>query len=96
MGFQQAFDNFMNKEFEFAVDSATEASWGGSGYSVELFEDGYYCILWDGEIGNLYESPGIILGVPPLTDEEWDDDPTLRFYGNAEEAMQNSFEEAME
>lgn len=93
MALQKAFDAFMEEKFEDAVNSSTKASWGGSGYSVELFEDGEYRVLWDGQIGNLYDSPGIILKVPHLSEEDWDDDPDLRFYDNAEEFMKDSFEE---
>jgi hypothetical protein len=93
MSVQQAFKSFMEKDFQSAVDSSTKASWGGSGYSVELFDDGTYRVLWDGQIGNLYDSPGLILPAPPLGDDEWDEDPNIRFYGNAEEEAQDSFQE---
>jgi hypothetical protein len=56
-----------------AVVSATKAGWGGSGYSVELFEDGSWQVLWDNQIGNLYESPGVILGLWQLNCDEMND-----------------------
>jgi len=93
MSIQQAFEDFMAESFQSAVDSSTQASWGGSGYSVELFHGGSYRVLWNGEIGNRYDSPGIILSVPTLGDEEWDDDPAVRFYDNAEEEMRDTFQE---
>jgi hypothetical protein len=93
MSIQQAFNSFMEKDFQSAVDSSTKASWGGSGYSVELFDDGTYRVLWDGQIGNLYDSPGLILPVPALGNDEWDEDPNIRFYDNAEEEAQDSFQE---
>lgn len=89
-----AFEKFMaSGDFKPAVDSATKASWGGSGYSVELFDDGSYRILWDNQIGNLYDSPGLILSIPSLTDEEWDEDedPSIRFYHNAEQEIRDAF-----
>jgi len=95
MTIQQAFNSFMEERFTAAVDSSTMASWGGSGYSVELFEDGTYQILWNGQIGNLYDSPGLIIPIPTLGDGEWDDEPLLRFYDNAEEAMRDTFEECL-
>lgn len=95
MSIQNAFDNFMSTDFEAAVDSSTKASWSGSGYSVELFEDGTYRVLWNNQIGNRYESPGLVLGVPSLNDEEWDDDPSIRFYDNAEQAMRDKYAEAL-
>jgi len=54
-------------DFAEGIVSATKASWGGSGYSVELFEDGSHRVLWDNQIGNLYESPGVILGLSTLS-----------------------------
>lgn len=93
MSIQQAFDSFMAVSFESAVDSSTKASWGGSNYSVELFDDGTHRVLWDNQIGNIYDSPGLILPVPSLGDEEWDDDPNNRFYDNAEQGLRDSFQE---
>lgn len=94
MSVRQAFDSFMEKDFQSAVDSSTKASWGGSGYSVELFDDGTYRVLWNNNIGNLYDSPGMILGIPSLGDEEWDEDPSIRYYDDAEEAIRESFKES--
>ena len=68
----QAFENFMQDSFHKAAISSTKASWGGSEYCVELFDDGTYRVLWSGNIGNAYESTGVILGIPSLDDEEWD------------------------
>lgn len=93
MSVQSAFDSFMSHDFESAVDSSTKASWAGSGYSVELFDEGNYQVLWNQQIGNLYDSPGLILSIPALGDEEWDEDPSIRFYDNAEEDIRESFEE---
>jgi hypothetical protein len=70
MTIQQAFDNFMASDFEATVDSSTAASWGGGAYVVELFEDGTYRSLDKGSVGNLYDSPGLILTVPHLNDED--------------------------
>lgn len=58
-------------DFGEGCKSATKASWGGSGYSVELFPDGHWRLLWDNEIGNRYESPGTILGLPTLDDNDY-------------------------
>lgn len=91
MSVKSAFESFMTNDFQSAVDSSTKASWGGGGYSVELFDDGTYRVLWDNQIGNLYDSPGLILSVPSLEDEDWDEDPSIRFYDNAEEAIRDAF-----
>lgn len=92
MSVTEAFESFMANDFESACDSSTKASWGGSGYSVELFEDGHYRVLWDNQIGNLYDSPGLILGIPALGDDDWDEDPSIRFYDNAGEEMREKFQ----
>ena|SRR5579859_1679595 len=60
-------------DFAEGVAKSTKAGWGGSGYSVELFEDGSHRVLWNNEIGNLYESPGVILGLPHLSCDDMND-----------------------
>lgn len=57
-------------EFIDAVIKSTQAGWGGSGYSAEFFEDGSHRVLWDGQIGNLYQSAGEIVGIPQLTESQ--------------------------
>lgn len=59
-----------SEEFVDAVVRSTQAGFGGSGYSVEFFEDGSHRLLWDNQIGNLYQSPGEIVSVPQLTEEQ--------------------------
>ena len=72
VAFKQTLEAFLaSDEFPEALVKATKASWGGSGYSVELFEDGSWRVLWNNEIGNLYESPGTILGLPTLDDDDY-------------------------
>jgi hypothetical protein len=93
MSIESAFKKFTANNFEPAVDSATKASWAGSGYSVELFDDGTYRVLWNQAIGNLYDSPGVIMGIPSLSDEDWDEDPLIRFYDNAREDFSDCFAE---
>ncbi|SRR6266568_5336869 len=58
-----------SEEFPESLAKATRASWSGSGYAIELFEDGTWRVLWTGEIGNKYESPGVILRLPTLDDD---------------------------
>jgi hypothetical protein len=57
-------------DFEQGVISATKAGWTGSGYSVELLREGVWRVFWDNEIGNLYVSPGIILQLPEIEDDD--------------------------
>jgi aryl-alcohol dehydrogenase-like predicted oxidoreductase len=59
-----------SEEFVDAVVKSTQAGFGGSGYSVEVFPDGSHRLLWDGQVGNLYRSPGMIVPVPQLNNEE--------------------------
>lgn len=66
------------EEFKQGVFSSTKAGWGGSGYSVELFPEGTWRVLWDNQIGNLYQSRGVILSLPQLPDSageesEWEE-----------------------
>jgi hypothetical protein len=88
-GIAQALDAFIadngGQTFQDAVNNSTTAGFGGSGYSVELFEDGTFRVLWDNEIGNLYASPGLILAVPQFDQDtvndmqEYGDDADLSF-----------------
>jgi hypothetical protein len=90
-------------EFESAVQSSTTAGFGGSGYSVELFEDGTWRVLWDNQIGNLYSSSGIILGVPQFDQDtvndmqEYGDDADLSFaLGECAEGLREKLAEKLE
>lgn len=58
-------------DFGEGCKAATKASWSGSGYSVELFPDGHWRVLWDNGIGNLYRSPGTIISLPTLDDDDY-------------------------
>lgn len=101
---QQAFEAFMadEKAVEEAIDSSTTASDNGSGYSVELFNDGTFRVLWDNNIGNLYKSAGIIISIPALSEDErdvLDDDGEViegtAFYDNAIDQLRRDFEYVM-
>ena len=97
-GITQAFEKFINNRaaLEAGITSSTKASWSGSGYSIELFPDGHYRILWDNEIGNLYYSPGIILAIPALGNEEYSQQSEDGAYDNGailEPFFDNAIEE---
>lgn len=64
---------FQSEDFSNGVVASTKAGWGGSGYSVELFPNGDWRVLWNNEIGNLYNTPGIILNLPTLDDSDYHD-----------------------
>jgi hypothetical protein len=59
-------------DFKAGVISSSKAFWRGSGYSVELLPNGRYQVLWNNQIGRLYETPGVILSLPVLADEDED------------------------
>lgn len=63
------------KDSDISADilSATKAGFGGSNYYLELLPSGDHRVLWDGEIGNQYESPGILVRLPQLGDDDWDE-----------------------
>ena len=89
---EQAFNSFMKERFVESTVSSTKASWAGGAYCLELYPDGTYRVQWEGNIGNLYESPGIILGIPALNDEDWDGtDDSDPYLGNAEDLMREKF-----
>lgn len=98
MSLQEAFDNFMNTDFESAVENATEISWSGRNKSLllELLPDGHYNLMYSGSVGNHYRSKGLLLTVPYLEDDEWDDDPSMRLHDNAEEGIRLNFEAAID
>lgn len=65
-----ALESFIaSPDFKDGVISSTKAGFGGSGYSVELFEDGSHRVLWNNQIGNLYQTPGVILSLPQIDPE---------------------------
>ena len=71
MTYPEILEQYINSsDFKEGVISATKASWGGGGYSVELFEDGTWRNLWNNQIGNLYESTGIIMNLPTLETDD--------------------------
>lgn len=93
--FQAAFDAFMNTEAEDAIIISTQGGYAGpeDRYSVELFDDGAYRVLWNGHIGNLYRSPGIMIEIPELDSEEInDDEPALSYFDDALDLLREKFE----
>lgn len=92
---QAAFDKFMadEKRVQDAILSATEAGHGSSGYSVELFPDGRSRVLWNNQIGNMYSSPGVIIGIPQLSSDEIDAEAGEYFFDNAIEALREKAED---
>lgn len=76
-----------SRDFADAVISSTQASFGGGSYSVELFPLGDWRVLWTQSIGNQYESPGVILRVPPLSDEDYQAFEDMTHDGNMVQAL---------
>ena len=92
-GIEKALQAFCDSEdLEEAILASTQASWGGSGYSVELFPDGHYEVLSNNQIGNKYVSPGFIIPIPVLTEDEYsEDDPELSYFDAAIDELKDSF-----
>lgn len=92
--YREAFDNFMldTDVVESAILKSTESGFEGSGYSLELFENGSSRILWDNSIGNLYCSPGIIISIPQLTDEDYKDE----YFDDAITELEDNLEEILD
>lgn len=55
-----------SEDFKQGVIDSTKASWGGSCYKVEISPDGTWRNLWSNQIGNKYESDGVIIALPAL------------------------------
>ena len=87
-GYQSAFDNFIQdtEAVESAIWKATEAGFGGSGYSLELFGNGTHRILRNDSIGKLYTSPGIVIGISRIDNDEYD-------FDNAIKSLRDKFDE---
>lgn len=96
MRIRRTLDTYLESDdFKEGVIASTRASWGGSGYSVELFEKGTWRNLWNSQIGNLYQSEGIILRLPTLyTDDmqQYVDDEV----GSEDEFLSEAFENERE
>lgn len=70
--FLEALEAFLGDEEEFreAVLLSTRLGWGGGAAFLEMFEDGSYRIIPSHQLGNLYQSPGLIVEIPSISDEE--------------------------
>jgi len=70
--FKQTLEEFIKSdEFAESVIGSTKAGFGGSSYKVELFPDGTWRVLWSNQIGNIYDSPGIIQAISSLSDDDY-------------------------
>lgn len=64
---EKALEQYLQSEdFKQGVIASTKASWGGSCYKVEILPDGTWQNLWANQIGNRYETPGVIIALPVL------------------------------
>lgn len=69
---RSALESFLDSsEFGESLIKATKALWSGKKYCVELFEDGSFRVLWEDQIGNRYRSPGAMLDLPTLDDDDY-------------------------
>lgn len=104
--FNTILENYLKSDaFKDGIIASARASWGGSGYSVELLPDGTWRNLWNNSIGNLYESPGVILRLPTLDTDDMreyvdggagsEDDYLAEAFANEEDGLANELREAL-
>jgi len=76
MSYQQAFENFMDNDFAYAIENSTKASWSGSLYIVELFSDGSYRVFYaDPDTDTREQQIGsFVFDVPFFEDEDYLDE----------------------
>lgn len=82
--FDQSFDRFLQEDAEEAI---SKASGSCESLYVEIHEDSY-ALLWSGEIGNRYDSPGVIVLIP-ARDEDEDEDLAIQ-------SLKDLFEQGVE
>jgi len=89
--YKEAFAAFKSIDIRVAIREATKLV--NSSIYVELFDDGNYRVVYS--VGNRYDTPGMMIGIPGVSDEEWDDDCHLIFYENAINEIETKFEQKM-
>lgn len=102
--FSAAFDAFM-RNADRAILKSTTASHSGGKYVTELFRDGSHRVLWSGQIGSGYRSPGLLIDVPTLDleamdederqvleSEDYDSEQADLFFGGARRELRRRFE----
>jgi hypothetical protein len=88
--YKKAFVEFKNStEIRVAIRVATELV--DSSIYVELF-NGTYRVLYS--VGNRYDTPGMMIGIPGVSDEEWGDYESI-YYENAINEIETKFEQKM-
>jgi len=74
-GIDRAWDSFCrSNSYRMGIVFATKAVWNKSTHIVELLPDGTYKLLWKEGIRRSYQSPGVMLVIEHLADEEWDEE----------------------
>lgn len=68
----KAIENYLKNENQSEITATAYAAVMDE-YKVELFTDGTYRLLWDSQIGNLYESKGVIVPIWVPLESEVDD-----------------------
>lgn len=98
--YTSAFEDFMSdtKAVESAIDGSTSSRLytERETWVVELFKDGTFRVLSGKEYEDGYRSPGIVVAIPPMQDEDMPppDAPLSEpFYGNAVDEMRRNFDE---
>ena len=61
-------------DFKEGVIASTKVGWGGSHCLLELFPDRTWKRLWSESVGNLYNSPGVMLRLPEFSEMQAGED----------------------
>ena len=73
---------------------ATEANFGGDRHYLEIFPDGSFRVAVSP--GNRYDSPGILLDIPRLGEDEYDTRLGEHYFDDAVESLQEAIQREME
>jgi len=94
MKYTEAWENFSNSEemIQIIKEASKEAIENPcyKGHILELFVDGNYRIMRRGDLGNLYDSPGVLIPIFTVSEDELDTED----YENSIDAMRECLESA--
>jgi hypothetical protein len=82
-------------DFVPTIVKSTQAAANGEYYAAELFDDGAYRVLSSAQIGNRYQSNGVIIRVPALTDEQIEEESAWFYRDELASEMWDELEEML-
>lgn len=92
--YKQAFTAFTARasELQHALQASTQDAWEGKRpWVLELLPEGRYRLLEWSQVGDNYQSEGILLPIPVLDADDYDDNPDLCFFDNAIEELRDHY-----